>query len=364
MTWVREVLGGTLTSPPSAVFSQNRILVFSKGLDDALWLHIISGPGPATTSLVRLGGRLTSPPYAVNYGGQNGLGNYVGVFAKGSGSEVLVWWWPQFAAVVPIREPSRFGSMTISAPPTAISRQFNDLEVFVTRNRELFHTWWIPTQARWARWESLGGDLRSEPSVIRSYVRPTPTARLSDQIHVYARGGPQQVGVHRWNDAPSWGTWFTSTTWPIQSAPVAVQWNFRDDLTRHMVLFQDASPVAEGELSVFEWSGIPGGAGQEDGRLRFFAELGKVYSSPSSLSLKPVDTRMFVFARFSDGTVKYRYTNNGFTWTLAWRTLPGDGQEKPHAIGWGGGALGWLNVFSVTGSGELVRWYPADWTDV
>jgi hypothetical protein len=384
MTWLRQTLGGTLTSPPSAVMLYSgEILVFSKGQDNALWLHYIPAPpaGAAAASviLIRLGGVLTSPPNAVAYGGQgnrssgNGsAGPYAAVFARGAGSEILVWLWPSF--LQPLSAPVQFSTLTISSTPAPISLGYNDLELFVTRSSELFHTRWVPATASWSMWESLGGDLRSEPYVVPtdhwSFLQSgstVPPAAQGRRIHVYARGTPKQVLTYRYNDGNSWGSWQTAGG-TIQEAPVAARrdgWaapmGGRDDSPHIVFTVEPITGEVTYNLAARVWTGS---ALIYDEPVLASTAAGspRVYSRPSAIQTPYTPDHspyLWVFALYDD--YRIRYTARTYRWiSVPWRELEGLAESRPHVVGYYGVYTGWLNVFAVA-NGELVRWYLADW---
>ena len=81
--WSRwENLGGNLTSAPSvSSWAPNRLDVFARGTDNALW-HIWWN-GTRWSSWESLGGTITSAPAAVSWGP-----NRTDVFARGSGNSL------------------------------------------------------------------------------------------------------------------------------------------------------------------------------------------------------------------------------------------------------------------------------------
>ena len=86
-----ESLGGILTSEPVAVaWGENRLDVFVRGTDTALWHKWWDGNnwGPSVTDWESLGGILTSEPVAVAW-----AENRLDVFVRGTDSALWHKWW-------------------------------------------------------------------------------------------------------------------------------------------------------------------------------------------------------------------------------------------------------------------------------
>src|SRR5699024_3117652 len=149
-----ESLGGTIASAPAAASWQpNRLDVFARGTDNALW-HIWWN-GRSWSGWESLGGNITSAPAAVSWGP-----NRIDVFARGTDDALWhIWWngnnWSEWEGL---------GGPTTSAPPVP-SRRSNQLDVFArgTDNALWKRTW---NGNRWEDWQSLGGNIASEPAAV------------------------------------------------------------------------------------------------------------------------------------------------------------------------------------------------------
>ncbi len=118
------------------------------------------GPGPRPTpgwsDWEDLGGVLTSAPAVASW-----QANRLDVFGRGQNQALWHKWW----------DGSRWsqwedlGGGPITSGPAAASTSANRLEIFARgqRNQLLFRTW---NGDRWSAWESLGGVITSEPSAV------------------------------------------------------------------------------------------------------------------------------------------------------------------------------------------------------
>ncbi len=112
-------------------------------------------PGRGWSSWESLGGILTSAPAAVSWGP-----NRIDVFVRGTDNALWhIWWdgnrWSSWESL---------GGMLTSSPGVS-SWQPNRLDVFVRgTDNALWHIWWDGN--RWSSWESLGGSLTSGPAAV------------------------------------------------------------------------------------------------------------------------------------------------------------------------------------------------------
>ena len=193
-----ESLGGVLTSAPAvSSWSANRLDVFARGTDNALW-HKWWAPG--WSGWESLGGVLTSAPAAESH-----TSNRIDVVARGTNNALyLKRWAPGWTSW------SSLGGV-ITADPAICSWGTNRLDVFVRgTDTALWHKWW--NGAAWSGWESLGGVLTSAPAA---------SSWGSNRLDVYVRGTDNALW-HKWW-APGWSGW-ESLGGVISSAPAAVSW--------------------------------------------------------------------------------------------------------------------------------------------
>jgi len=154
--WSRwEDLGGVLTSAPAvSSWQSNRLDVFGRGQNNALWHKWWDGS--SWSGWEDLGGILTSAPAAVSWGP-----NRIDVFGRGQNNRLWHKWW----------DGSKWsgwedlGGGTIMSGPAAASTGANRLEVFArgANNQLLLRTW---NGRRWSGWQTLGGQLTSEPAAV------------------------------------------------------------------------------------------------------------------------------------------------------------------------------------------------------
>ena len=152
MTWIGwESLGGVLTSAPAASsWAANRLDVFVRGTDNALWHKWWQNGWSGWESL---GGVLMSAPAAVSWGP-----NRIDIFVRGTDNALWHKWWNNAWSGW-----ESLGGVLTSAPAVA-SWAPNRLDVFVRgTDNALWHKWW---NNGWSGWESLGGVLMSAPGAV------------------------------------------------------------------------------------------------------------------------------------------------------------------------------------------------------
>ena len=149
-----ESLGGGLTSDPTvSSWAGNRLDVFARGTDNALWHKWWDGA--AWRGWESLGGGLSSGPGAVSWGP-----NRIDVVARGTDNALWHKWWDGSAW----RGWESLGGV-LTSDPTVSSWAGNRLDVFARgTDNALWHKWW--DGAAWMGWESLGGGLSSGPGAV------------------------------------------------------------------------------------------------------------------------------------------------------------------------------------------------------
>ena len=197
-----EDLGGVLTSAPAvASWQPNRLDVFGRGQNNALWHKWWDGS--RWSEWEDLGGVLTSAPAAVSWGR-----NRIDVFGRGQNNALWHKWWDGFRW----SNWEDLGGVLTSAPAVA-SWSSNRLDVFARgQNNALWHKWW--DGFRWSEWEDLGG------STITS--GPAAASTAPNRLEVFARGTNNQLLFRTWNGT-SWSGW-RSLGGDITSEPAAVSW--------------------------------------------------------------------------------------------------------------------------------------------
>ena len=192
--WVS--LGGGLRSEPAAVsWGENRIDVFVRGLDDALWHRRFDG---AWSGWESLGGALTSGPTV-----SSTAPGRLEVFARGLDNALhhrrYDGSWSGWLAL----------GGTVTSDPAAVSWGSNRIDLFARgTDMALWHRWW--NGSSWSGWQSLGGALTSAPSV---------SSWGADQLDVFARGTDNALWQRRWGG--SWSGW-TSLGGALTSGPGSV----------------------------------------------------------------------------------------------------------------------------------------------
>ena len=163
-----EDLGGVLTSAPAvASWQPNRLDVFARGQNNALWHKWWDGS--RWSNWEDLGGVLTSAPAAVSWGP-----NRIDVFGRGQNQSLWHKWWDGTRW----SDWEDLGGGIINSGPAASSTGVNRLEVFAQGQRGdlLMRTW---NGTRWSNWQSLGGVITSEPAAV---------SWGGNRLDVFARG--------------------------------------------------------------------------------------------------------------------------------------------------------------------------------
>jgi len=194
-----EDLGGILTSAPAvASWQPNRLDVFARGQNQALWHRYWNGT--RWSEWEDLGGVLTSGPAAVSWGP-----NRIDVFGRGQNQAL----WHKYWDGTRWSAWEDLGGVMTSEPAVA-SWQANRLDVFTRgQNQALWHKYW--DGARWSEWEDLGGVLTSAPAAV---------SWGPNRIDVFGRGQNQSLWHKYWNGT-RWSAWEDLGGGQINSAPAA-----------------------------------------------------------------------------------------------------------------------------------------------
>ncbi|MBB6214268.1 hypothetical protein HNQ80_000337 [Anaerosolibacter carboniphilus] len=197
-----EDLGGVLTSAPAAVsWGPNRIDVFGRGQNNALWHKWWNGS--SWSQWEDLGGVLTSDPAVASW-----QANRLDVFGRGQNNALWHKWW----------DGSRWSDWedlggVLTSAPAAVSWGPNRIDVFGRgQNNSLWHKWW--NGSSWSQWEDLGGGAISSA--------PAAASTAPNRLEVFARGGNNQLLFRTW-DGTRWSGW-QSLGGELTSQPAAVSW--------------------------------------------------------------------------------------------------------------------------------------------
>ncbi|KAK4644018.1 hypothetical protein QC761_301050 [Podospora bellae-mahoneyi] len=196
-------LGGQIEGDPSVVaWGPNRLDVFAKGKDSAIWYRWWNGR--AWGSWESMGGRMKGSTSTTAWSA-----NRLDLFAvSAQDSSLQHKWW----------DGSRWNSGwenlggTLHSDPVAVSWGPNRIDVFtVGAKRDLIHKWW--DGRRWAGWESLGGVLESTPVVASDQA---------NRLDVYVIGTDSALW-HRYWDGTAWRPW-RSLGGTLVSKPAVASW--------------------------------------------------------------------------------------------------------------------------------------------
>ena len=183
-TW--EDLGAVIKGAPAvASWGPNRLDVFARGLDDALWHNAWNGS--AWSGWGTLGGVITSSPAAVSWGHDR-----IDVFALGLNGHIWqISWigasgWTDWSDQGGLLDPD--GDNVIQGDFAVTARGPNQLDIFATDvNEQLWHR--SGTTFSWSSWEYIGYSASS----------PSATARDVDLLEVVTAGPDNEVYLYSWN---------------------------------------------------------------------------------------------------------------------------------------------------------------------
>ncbi len=194
-----ESLGGQLNSKPAVVsWSAGRLDVFARGLDNALWHKWWDGR--AWSAWERLGGQLATGPAVASWGAGR-----LDVFAQGTDGGLWHLWfdngWQTWQTL----------GGQLAGDPAAVAWGPGRLDVFIRgTDAVLWHTWF--EAGAWRGWQWMGGQLSSAP---------TAASWRAGRLDVFALGTENALW-HVWFDG-AWGNWETLGG-QFTSDPAAVSW--------------------------------------------------------------------------------------------------------------------------------------------
>ncbi len=178
-------LGGTVTSAPAAAsWSQGRLDVFVRGVDNGLW-HRWSD-GNLWSGWESLGGGLSSEAGVTAWGP-----NRLDVFVRGMDSALWHRWWDGGSWSGWERADA-----SLRSGPAVASWSANRLDVFAQGpDSALWHRWW--DGRAWSGWEELGGVLTSSPAAV---------SWGPNRIDVFVRGTDNALWRQSWTGS-AWTGW-------------------------------------------------------------------------------------------------------------------------------------------------------------
>ncbi len=199
--------GGVLTSRPAAITAVGgEVLVFARGLDQALW--VIRMAGGAVAPWATLGGVLTSGPAAVSWGGGR-----VDVFARGL--DRALWWKTRNGGAW-----SSWRSLggTLAGAPVVASTGAGRLDVVaLDAAGGLVHRGFAG--GAWSDWRTLGGRAPDEPA-----AQPAIVASGPDRVDVFVHqrdGKGDGALAHIARAGATWSAW-TTLDGAVGSSPALV----------------------------------------------------------------------------------------------------------------------------------------------
>jgi hypothetical protein len=152
-TLFESIGGGATASPAVASWGANRLDLFVKGTDNALWHRFWDGN--SWSGWENLGGALVGGPAAVSWGP-----NRLDVFVRGTDNAMYHRFWTGSAW----SGWERFGDGSLTSAPAVASWTAGRLDVFVRgTDNAVYHRFFA---GAWSGWERLGGQLASDPAAV------------------------------------------------------------------------------------------------------------------------------------------------------------------------------------------------------
>jgi hypothetical protein len=188
-------------SGPAAAFEpgSNRVHLFARGTDDALWVNQWKGAWSGWTSL---GGGITSDPAAVSWGP-----NRVDVFARGTDNRLYWKFWDGTAW----SSWNNVGNETFTSGPGASSWGANRIDVFGrSSDNALYANAW---NGAWTGWQ------RPSPDAIDS--DPAPVSVAFGRVDVFARGTDSRLRTIS-REGTQWSGWTSLGVDRLASGPASV----------------------------------------------------------------------------------------------------------------------------------------------
>ncbi len=242
-----ESLGGTFTSDLDiSSWGPNRLDVFGKGTDNALWHKWWNGT--SWSGWQSMGGSLASGPSAVSWGA-----NRIDVVARSSNSTLLHWWWDGTNWY-----SDNIGG-NIASDPDISSWGAGRLDVFGRGpDNALWHRAYDSSYGYYP-WESLGGEIAGGPGAVSwapgriDIAARTPSnniahwwfasnawnsdmipgtiisdpdlsSRGSGRLDLFARGSGGGLQHLWWENSIGWSTTWEGLAGSLAGGPGAVSW--------------------------------------------------------------------------------------------------------------------------------------------
>ena len=200
-----ETFGGILSSGPGvSSWASNRVDVFVRGQDSALWHQSMSGT--TWSGWQSLGGIITSNPAAVSWGP-----NRIDVLARGQDNAL---WYQSFDGTTSTWSGWHYLGGILASGPAVSSRGPGLLDVFVQgQDHQLWHQSF--SNNVWSGWGPLGGIITTDPASV---------SWDASRIDVFAQGQDRALW-HKWFDATTstWSGWDTQGG-IITFSPAATSW--------------------------------------------------------------------------------------------------------------------------------------------
>jgi kumamolisin len=298
----------------------DRLDVFVKGTDNALWHQFSNGGG--WSGWESAGGVLASAPAAVSWGPDRldilAVGTDSGLWHQAWNGSAWVGW-------------ENLGG-GLDSGPCVVSWGPNRLDVFVVgTDRALWHKYWNGDGTVWSEWESLGGPLSSQPCAV---------SWGPNRLDVFARGTERELWHQFWNGT-AWSGW-QNVGGVFWGEPSCVSWGpNRLDVFVRGPLNSVWHTYGNGDAAFAPWENL----------------AGTIAGVPVPVSWGP--NRIDVFATDQEQTVWHLYWN-GAAWS-EWEDLGGAPLYAPCSVSRGANLL---DVFA-KGADDALRhnfWTGSAWS--
>jgi hypothetical protein len=290
--WFGWTLGPVqVVDNPSAVsWAQDRIDVFARGADGALWQKWYDASLGGWKSWAKLGGTLNSPPAVTTWGPGR-----LDIFSTTSSGELQHYWfgsgnWQNWEVV-----GSPASNVSLISAPGAISWGNGRIDIFGKgSDGALWQKWYDASLGGWQPWTRLGGIFNSAPTI---------SSWGPGRLDLFSKG-PAGDLQHYWF-ANGWKEWETLGTPPgatLTHGPGAISWgNGRIDV------------FARGSDGVLWQKWYDASLGGWQPWVRF---TGVLDSSPTITTWAP--GRLDLFSKGPAGDLQHYWFANGWK---QWETL-------------------------------------------
>jgi hypothetical protein len=233
------------------------------------------------------------------------------------------------------------GPSPSSGAPIAISWGNGHMDVFETRNGQVWHDWYLPDSTGWRGWQPIGA-----PNGAWLGGSMAAVAQTSGKINLFVRG----------SDGRLWQTWYDNSNWhgwnyidgpsSGSSAPSAISWG-----NGHMDVFEIRNGVMWHSYYLADSTGWRGWQ-------PLTPVLGATLTG-TPVAIEQAYGKINIFARGNDGRLWQTWYANG-NWQ-SWNNIdgPSSNSSSPAGFSWSDGQM---DIYETRGGVLWHTWYNADTT--